>query len=209
MRKIGLGAAAALAASLVMILGAGSALADPAGNNGTVKIEGTTIDSIPDNAPHQGCIFTIEFRGYDEGDLYATYSLDAQPPSGSGVNVTSGSTFIGEDPAGGANDLDSTVTIDLSNYDLSGLIAHPQQGFHLKLTVHARGSIGADVKHKVFWVTGCPAYPPVPTEQVTGLPASFHAAEPKPSGIRWTIVGLALFASVGIATFTRRRLARR
>ena len=29
------------------------------------------------------------------------------------------------------------------------------QGFHVKLTINAEGSQGADVKHKVFWVTGC------------------------------------------------------
>src|SRR5438309_2124310 len=98
----------------------GTALAvNPPGNNGTVKIEGTDIDRIPDNDPHVGCIFNIEFRGYDQGNYTATYSLDAQPPSGQGINVTSGSVFIGGDPAGGANDLDGTVLVDLSKYNLS------------------------------------------------------------------------------------------
>ena len=32
---------------------------------------------------------------------------------------------------------------------------HPIQGYHVKLTVNAPGSIGADTKYKVFWVTGC------------------------------------------------------
>jgi hypothetical protein len=149
------------------IMGSASAAGNPPGNNGTVKIEGVNVDKIPDNNPHQGCIFTIEFRGYDEGDLEATYTLAAHPPSGTGT-ILSGSTFIGEDPAGGANDLDATVTIDLSSVDLTSFFEHPQQGFHIKLTVHAEGSIGADVKHKVFWVTGCPTYPPSP---VTSAPA--------------------------------------
>jgi hypothetical protein len=35
----------------------------------------------------------------------------------------------------------------------------PQQGFHVKLTINAEGSQGADVKHKVFWVTGCDVPP--------------------------------------------------
>ena len=39
--------------------------------------------------------------------------------------------------------------------DVSGLTEHPDQGYHIKLTIHAEGSKGADVKHKVFWVTGC------------------------------------------------------
>ena len=29
----------------------------------------------------------------------------------------------------------------------------------MKLTVNTTGSIGADVKHKVYWVTGCDEYP--------------------------------------------------
>ena len=31
----------------------------------------------------------------------------------------------------------------------------PQQGFHIKLTIHADGAQGNDTKYKVFWVTGC------------------------------------------------------
>ena len=30
----------------------------------------------------------------------------------------------------------------------------------MKLTINADGSQGADVKHKVFWVTGCDTPPP-------------------------------------------------
>ena len=36
------------------------------------------------------------------------------------------------------------------------------QGFHVMLTINAEGSRGADVKHKVFWVTGC-VVPPTTT----------------------------------------------
>jgi hypothetical protein len=106
-------------------------------------------------------VFQIEFRGFDQGDLQATWDLFAQPPSGQFTHVLGGSTDIGGDPAGGANDVDSIVVIDLANVDLSGLIEHPQQGFHLKLEVHAEGSIGNDTKFKVFWVEGCPPYPVV------------------------------------------------
>ena len=128
----------------------------PPGNNGTVKIqEADATDEIPDNDPHVGCSFKIEFRGYDQGDLEATWELAAQPPSGNGTIVKNGSVDIGEDPAGGAPDLDATVLVTLTDADLAGLDRHPQQGYHLKLTVHAEGSIGADTKHKVFWVDGC------------------------------------------------------
>src|SRR5690606_18956235 len=38
---------------------------------------------------------------------------------------------------------------------LAGIEPHPQQSWHVRLTVHAEGSQGADVKHKTFWVSGC------------------------------------------------------
>jgi hypothetical protein len=157
MRKL----AGAFALSCLLVAGlAGSALADPPGNNGTVKIEGVDLVSDqPDNNPHQGCLFTIEFRGFDQGDLMGDWTLASHPPTGSGAVIDSGSVGIGEDAAGGANDLDATVLIDMANYDLSAFYEHPQQGFHIKLTVHADGSIGADTKYKVFWVEGCPPYP--------------------------------------------------
>ena len=134
---------------------------DPAGNNGTVKIqeEGAT-DEIPDNDPHVACKFKIEFRGFDKGDLNATYTLSAQPPSGKFVALTSGEVFIGEDAAGGATDLDATVSIDAASLNLPSLYEHPQQGFHIKLEVHAEGSQGADTKFKVFWISGCGSSPP-------------------------------------------------
>ena len=34
-------------------------------------------------------------------------------------------------------------------------MAHPQQGFHVKVRINAPGSIGKDTKYKTFWVTGC------------------------------------------------------
>jgi len=198
--------------SLVLMLGAAAAHAagnNPPGNNGTVKVDGTDIDSIPENAPHQGCVFVLEFRGYDEGaNLNATYSLETQPPTGHGDVLVSGTTFIGEDPAGGANDLDSTVTIDLNTVDLSAFIPQPQQGFHLKLTVHADGSIGQDTKYKVFWVTGCPTYPLQPTQNVQDLPANLQTESPKPpSGIAWPIVVAGAFLALAAIVVARRRAA--
>jgi hypothetical protein len=133
---------------------------NPPGNNGTVKIQEVGADDeIPDNDPHVGCKFLIEFRGYDKGDLNATWTLSAQAPSGKD-EIASGSLKIGEDEAGGANDLDGTVEVNLADYDLSGLFQHPQQGYHIKLLVNAEGSHGADKKHKVFWTQGCPTPPP-------------------------------------------------
>jgi hypothetical protein len=47
--------------------------------------------------------------------------------------------------------------------DFTGITPRPVQGVHLKLTVNAKGSQGADTKHKVFWVTGCDGYPEYPS----------------------------------------------
>jgi len=63
--------------------------------------------------------------------------------------------FIGEDDNSGGGSqagLDSSQTYTL---DFTGIEPHPNQGFHVKLTINAEGSQGADVKYKVFWVTGC------------------------------------------------------
>ena len=127
---------------------------DPKGNNGTVKVDSIAWDTHPNNEPHQSCTFYISWHGYDEGQtLMSTYEFTAHPPTGAGETLASGSVFIGEDAAGGANDLDhSEGPISL---DFTGFTPHAVQGYHVKLTVHADGSQGADTKHKVFWVQPC------------------------------------------------------
>ena len=63
--------------------------------------------------------------------------------------------FIGEDDnSGGGSEagLDASETYTL---DFTGIEPHPNQGFHVKLTINAEGSQGADVKYKVFWTAGC------------------------------------------------------
>lgn len=129
------------------------ALADPPGNNGTVKIDGLAFDDHPNNEPHVGCVFQVDFYGFDEGDLNADVTFAAHPPTGTAVLLTD-VVAIGEDAAGGGTDLDASQTYDLSAA-LAGFEPHPKQGYHVKLTVNAEGSIGADTKHKVFWVTDC------------------------------------------------------
>jgi hypothetical protein len=164
---------------LVVVLGATAFAAapegsGPPGNNGTVKIDGTPWDDHPNNEPHVGCTFQVDFYGYDEGDLEAAYQLELWAPTGHGT-LDSGTVAIGEDAAGGGTDLDASVTIDLEDaLTSSGQDAHPQQGWHVRLTVHAEGSIGADVKHKMFWVdcataggSPSPTVSPTPSESVT------------------------------------------
>ena len=67
-----------LAALGLLLAGGGSVTAAP-GNNGTIKIEGADIQSgPPDNNPHQGCTFVVEFYNFDKNDSYhATVTFEA------------------------------------------------------------------------------------------------------------------------------------
>ena len=132
-----------------------SAAPNPPGNNGTVKIDDVPFDDLPNNEPHVGCSFQVDFYGYDEGDLDALVTFESHPPTGPVRVLLTNTVFIGEDDnSGGGSEagLDASETYTL---DFTGIEPHPVQGFHVKLTVNAEGSQGADVKHKVFWVTGC------------------------------------------------------
>ena len=147
-----------LSALLALAVAAPVAAKNPPGNNGTVKVDRLVFDDHPNNQPHVGCTFQIDFYGFDEDPGYVAqviFELHA-PTSGGTLAVTSGnlSPFIGEDDnAGGGSEagLDASETYTLA---FTG-DPHPNQGYHVKLTVHAPGSQGADTKHKVFWVTGC------------------------------------------------------
>ena len=156
-----------LAATAVVLAAAGLASAgpNPPGNNGTVKIDDTPFDDAPDNEPHVGCTFQVDFYGYDEGDLDAVVTFESHPPTGPVQVLLTDNVFIGEDDnSGGGSEagLDASETYTL---DFTGIEPHPVQGFHVKLTINAEGSQGADVKHKVFWVTGCA---PAPTTTAAG-----------------------------------------
>ena len=147
--------AVASLATVFAVGASGPALADPAGDNGTVKVDNQPFDTAPNNEPHVGCPFQIDFYGFDAGRLYADVTFTGQAPTGKSVFLLSDTVFIGEDAAGGGTDLDAERT-----YDLSGVIdqlgdPHKVQGFHVKLTVNAQGSQGSDTKYKVFWVTDC------------------------------------------------------
>ena len=135
--------------------------ADPPGNNGTVKIDGIPFDTYPDNEPHVGCVFQVDFYGYDQGNYNANVRFSVIPPTGKAILLDNDMVFIGEDAAGGGTDLDAEKTYDLSAL-LQPFMAHPQQGYHIKLRVKAPRSIGADTKYKVFWVESCDVYPTTP-----------------------------------------------
>jgi hypothetical protein len=169
---LAIGGAIAAVTSLVLVAVLGSAGVAPAGpnppgNNGVVKIDGEAFDDHPDNEPHVGCVFQVDFYGFDAGDLFADVTFEAHPPTGPVVVLLTDTVFIGEDDnSGGGSEagLDASETYTL---DLSGIEPHPNQGWHVKLTVNADGAQGADVKHKVFWVTGCETPPTTTTSTST------------------------------------------
>src|SRR5580765_4824533 len=77
--------AAAVVVRPTCAAGPDAALAAPLANNGTVKIDGVDINSgQPDNNPHQGCTFVVEFYNYEEGDLNAVVRFADQPPTANG-----------------------------------------------------------------------------------------------------------------------------
>jgi hypothetical protein len=178
-------AAAALVVSLFTVTSQAFAKKNPPGNNGTVKIDGLAFDDHPNNEPHVSCTFQVDFYGFDEGDLWADVTFEAQEPTGKGVLLTD-KVFIGEDDNSGGGSqagLDASVTYDLTEA-LAAYTPHPKQGYHVKLTVNADGSQGADVKHKVFWVGPCEVTPtptPTPTETETPTPTPTETETPTPT----------------------------
>src|SRR5688572_26552037 len=204
------GKAAALGICGVGLAVAGTALpataqaGDPPGNNGTVKIDGVEFDQHPNNEPHVGCVFEVDFYGFDAGVGIATATFDLHPPTGTSTLVTE-SIDIGEDAAGGGTDLDAELLVDLSDeLAASGATAHPIQGFHVKLTVHAPGSIGNDVKHKVFWVECGYGASAVPVDQAgSNVAASFDSNGP----LLVAILAAAALLGIGVVVIRRWRFA--
>ena len=174
-----------LLAGVVVIIGglafAGVAAAVPKGNNGTIKIDGVALQDGQANEPHVSCSFAVEFSGYDQGDLKAKVTFELQSPtrrpSGSQVLLTD-TVAIGQDPAGGATDLDASKLYSL---DFTGVTPQAQQGYHVKVTVHADGSKGADTKHKVFWVQPCP--PPTTTTTTTATTTTTTTSPTAPTTV--------------------------
>ena len=164
--KLGVLSVAALMALAGPAGAAGAAEGDPAGNNGTIKIDGVTLDDAPNNEPHPGCSFEVDFYGFDAGaDHNATVTFAVHNPTGDDdvLDVDNDVVFIGRDNDGGGSEagLDASQGYDLYQALTDGGYEPARMGYHIKLTVNADGSIGEDTKHKVFWVTDC--VPPVVT----------------------------------------------
>lgn len=163
--------AMAVAVTMLLMLPDTANAVDPPGNNGTVKVDDVPFDEHPDNEPHVGCVFQIDFYGYDEGNFNADVAFRAVEPTLGGVLLTD-TVFIGEDPAGGGTDLDGSATYDLSEA-LAGIEPHGTQGHHVRLRVDAEGSQGDDRKFKEFWVEDC-----VTSDEPSELPSDVPSELP-------------------------------
>jgi hypothetical protein len=173
--------------TIALAWAAPAAFADPPGNNGTVKVDGVAFDSHPDNEPHVGCSFEIDWYGFDKGDFWSDVTFEVQPPTGKPAELLTDSVFIGEDDnSGGGSEagLDASKEYDLTDALVGHYTPQPQQGYHVKLTLNTDGSQGADVKHKVFWVDGCEGEepPPTTTPPTTEPPTTEPPATTTPPG---------------------------
>lgn len=159
--------------ALIAGIMAGSAAADPPGNNGTVKIEDVVVDDSNNaNHPHVACPFAVRWYGYDEGTQTTSVSFEGQMPSGTGaVPATAGRGSFMFDGHGPGDQVDHTEVYEL---DLSGLVPQDNQGYHVKATITTTGSQGNDTKSKVFWVDGCAGE----TESPTPTPSESPTVEP-------------------------------
>jgi hypothetical protein len=158
--------AGALALGVAVL--AGPAMGDPPGNNGTIKVDGAPDSSGNANEPHVGCDFRIKFAHFDDGQT-ADIAIVGQAPSGSGTVNTRKDVLVGGDNA--------YTRYTMDDLDLSGLTAHPKQGYHLKINLTTDTPGG--VKHKVFWLN-CPQASPsptvVPTETASETPSATVSA---------------------------------
>jgi hypothetical protein len=175
-------------AAIVAVGVPAAAQEDPPGNNGTVKVDRVLFDDVPDNEPHVGCTFQIDWYGFDAGDdLFADVTFEAIAPTGQVDPLLTDTVFIGEDDnsGGGSEDgLDASKTYDLTGA-LADITPHPEQGWHVKLTVHADGSQGADTKFKVFWASGCE-----PTSSTSSTTSTTSTSTTTPDGSTTTTVGI-------------------
>ena len=145
---------------------------DPAGNNGTIKIQPYGGSGGAGNSPHPGCDFRLQLFGFDK-DQTGTISFTGQAPTADAVTSQplSGSQLLSDDRAGGGQDVDAHFDVRGADLGLTGTPA--KQGFHVRVEVNADGAPGG-AKTKVFWLS-CPATAApaaAPTGSSTGTTAA-------------------------------------
>ena len=116
------------------------------GNNGTVKIDGWTLDhgtgnGAPNrNEPHVDCTFDVEWYGYD-ASVTSTVTFEMWAPTGDvGLGAYDTSVDLDDDGASGAN-ADGLDAVQPYEFVFTGE-PHPKHGYHVKLTVNTPMSNG-------------------------------------------------------------------
>lgn len=145
-----------LAGVLLVLVAVAAGTVGASGNSGDVKVDGTFVDSIPNNAPHQRCQISIEFYNFDVGSPDATYALRLVEPTPSPGNnlLASGSVAVGGGPLQGFDKLNALVVVDLADALNTSGATPTDQGFHVRLDVMTSETNGEGAKSKVVWVSG-------------------------------------------------------
>ena len=127
---------------------------DPAGNNGTIKIDyPAPADSGHANRPHPGCAFQLRMFNFDD-DQYGALVIKGQSPTDVGTLLTR-RILLSNDPAGGGHDVDEVYSFTAADLGLTGTPPH-KNGWHLKVAVNAENAPGG-AKQKVLWLDCPPA----------------------------------------------------
>ena len=132
-------------------------------SSGTIEIDARSGDNGHGNDPHVTCTFKVKFYNFDTNER-VNIIFTAQPPTGHGqVLLRLDNVLVSRDPAGGKRrDPDETLSFSINMLNLTGLTAHRNQGYHVKLTIQRLGKHGG-AKHKVFWIRPCPPPSPSPS----------------------------------------------
>jgi hypothetical protein len=115
------------------------------GNRGSVKVDDDEVDDQPSNHPHVNCALRVVVTRSFGAPFDIVFAAQS-PTTRDGDDQQLLIVHVPEgDNATGLLDLRSVV---------AGIVPHPQQGFHILVTVHMPG--GGE-KHKVIWILkDCP-----------------------------------------------------
>jgi LPXTG-motif cell wall-anchored protein len=192
-RHVARAALTAAAATACLALGSPALAADPAGANGTVKIDGPAYQEDNRNEPHVSCEFQVEFFNFDKGER-ATLIFEAWPPSAPDFHEVKRleNVLVSDDESSGGayhRDADEVFRFSAAGLNLTAAMAHPQQGYHIKLTIDRQNHPGWTEKHKVFWLKACdssespsPSASPTPSGSQSSTPGSPENPSASPSG---------------------------
>jgi hypothetical protein len=134
---------------------------DPAGNNGTIKIDyPAPADSGHANRPHPGCSFQLRMFNFDD-DQYGALTITGQAPTRTGT-LLSRRILLSSDPAGGGQDVDEVYSFSAADLGLLD-VPRAHQGWHIKVAVNAENAPGG-AKQKVLWLD-CPVPEAAPAPQ--------------------------------------------